>query len=1197
MLNNKVFAGGKLNRDDDNHLLPKNDWSDARNVRINSTAYGYLGAFTNIKGMLQRASPTPMGDNDLVIGAEGFDYVNKIFYFTCDPIGNYHRVIQYNADDNTYAVLIENLTDTDNVNVLNFSATRAYRINHIDLIDGKYLYWTDNLNPPRMLDITKDYGIITEQSISAIKYAPTQPPTNLVVIDDCTINSNKIKDNNYQFRYRWIYWDNSRSVFSPISNISNQKGRASGVLSYGLQDWYESALKFNFEGGGSLVKGYEIIARENNTGDWVVIDSSEYSLASSRIGYGVKFIFTSGSNTYNISVTYNGTTYDFGATYTPFGVTNLYQIVYDNFVALGLTNLSIERSESSGISSQEQFLYITSKEKNVDFSIQTSSPNLTAITQNGFLKGNDINNTYVFSSLQVVSAIDQSEANKPYDYVPLKAASQCTPNGNYLAYGDYTEGYDNVDIDASATVYTQGIVYAPQFSVVASDLGSGTTHFEFDGFYGGGEMSFIVTKYNPETSQYTFSVKSNIQNETKEQFIARVAFMFSTYYEGSSNVVNIDSTGFDILGGVGANQKRFLTTILSTDTRQKLKAGDEYQYGVVYIDAAGRYGSVNTSDSMLVKTEPLDTYKGLGNKYIGGLVTIRSRPPLWATRYAIVRTKRKKKDFFIQMFVDNITFRPVTALIDLQTSINKYNERYGTDINYSWVKGDRIQFIYENNIVSGNTVVYDTEITGIDDLENLIVPSSGVPGISVGADNGFVEIYREAISSSATLFWEIAEFGEVGNVGEANAYHIKIYDDGSNQSQNASDPVGIPLIHYSKTGDIWFKQRFLPVPVPQEPTYGFYTRVWCESPSFSDFNCDVFTSDVGRANVQNAFAKQTRYLASIRHSGVYQSGTAINNLSAFAEDSFIDCSIQYGPIQKLVVNGSTLIIGQKLRLSRSYIFQSLILDKASDQTFAVSEKLMSNNTYYDYEAGIGDAPEAAVLNGSKFYFVDKIRGLVCRLAENGVTPISITAKMNSYFRAFLADAIAIAGGFDPENNEYLISILGEDTIVYSENSDGFTSFMDFLPTYYATLGKSMYSFEQLRLFKHNATNNYNNFYDNPYPSILEFIDNENPLQVKSYLSLSETANDLWLAPTIATELGQSSNLVLSDFQDEDGLFTSFEGGYFAGFLGDTSSPGGIINGDTLKGKWIKVRLQNSNTNFVYLLSVGVKQIPSLQGNI
>ncbi|MFK5282468.1 hypothetical protein ACI3PL_23195, partial [Lacticaseibacillus paracasei] len=89
---------------------------------------------------------------------------------------------------------------------------------------------------------------------------------------------------------------------------------------------------------------------------------------------------------------------------------------------------------------------------------------------------------------------------------------------------------------------------------------------------------------------------------------------------------------------------------------------------------------------------------------------------------------------------------------------------------------------------------------------------------------------------------------------------IRIYDTGSNQTQDSTNPSGVPLIHYSQTGDVWFKQRFLPVPVPQEPTYGFYTRAWCESPSFSDFNADVDTSDVGRANVQNAFAKQTEYL-------------------------------------------------------------------------------------------------------------------------------------------------------------------------------------------------------------------------------------------------------------------------------------------------------------------------------------------------
>jgi hypothetical protein len=41
MIDNKLFAGGGLNFDDDYHLMSKSDWIDAKNVRINSTANGY----------------------------------------------------------------------------------------------------------------------------------------------------------------------------------------------------------------------------------------------------------------------------------------------------------------------------------------------------------------------------------------------------------------------------------------------------------------------------------------------------------------------------------------------------------------------------------------------------------------------------------------------------------------------------------------------------------------------------------------------------------------------------------------------------------------------------------------------------------------------------------------------------------------------------------------------------------------------------------------------------------------------------------------------------------------------------------------------------------------------------------------------------------------------------------------------------
>jgi hypothetical protein len=1186
MIENKIFVNGKLNRDDDYHLLPKNDWVDARNVRVNSTSVGYSGSFTNIKGM--DFFPYPTLDGEIVIGARGFDSANKIFYFIYNGIdATKNKVVSFDATTETYTTIIESAA-------LNFSGLRAYRINHIDLLDNRFLYWVDNLNAPRMIDLEKVYDVIDEQAISVIKYAPISPPSNLEVIDDCTINSNKIKDKNYQFKYRWIYWDNSHSAFSPISNMSNQQGRASGVLSYGLLDWYESALKFNFEGGGSLVKGYEIIAREGNTGDWAVIASTEYSLANSRKGYGVKFIYTSGTNTYDITVTYNGTTYSFGSVYATSSLDNLYQVVYDNFTALGLTDLTIEMSDSNTRIGQEQYLYITSVSKDVEFSIDTASPRLTTITQNSFLSGNDITNTFVFSSFQAVSAIDQAEANIPYSYIPLVAGAQCMPNGGYLAYGNYIEGYDNVDINSTAGLSKRTIAYPPQFSVVASDLGSGTTHFEFDGYYGGGEMAFVVTRFTPDSSQYTFSVKSNIQNETQEEFIARIAFIFSTYHEGV-NVINIDSTGFDITGGVGVNQKRFLTTILSTDTKQSLKSGDEYQYGIVYIDAAGRYGSVNTSQSMIVKTDPLDIYSGSGNKWLTGMVTVNSRPPSWAKKYTIVRTKRKKKDFFLQMFVDNITFSTETALIDLQASISKYNDRYGTNISYSWVAGDRIQLVY-TNASSGDDSVYDAAIKEIDTDGNLVVSSSGMPGISAGVDNGFIEIYRESSSANAQLFWETAEFGDIGNPGEATAYHIRIYDDNGSQSQDANNPSDIPLIHYSNTGDVWFKQRFLPVPVLLESTLGFYTRAWCESPSFSDFNADTFTTDSGRANVQNAFEKQTRYPATVRYSGAYVPGTQINNISSFNEESFQDYSSMYGPIQKLDIDGSEMIVAQQLRIGWVFVFKELVLDQNNNTLISNSDKLLNGIKYYKYEVGMGDAPESYVRWGSSKYGVDNLRGIVWRLAENGVTPISITAKMNSYFRSILPTVKALAGGFDPTNNEYYISMIGEpgESIVWDEQNNGFSDFRDIGTPYFATLGKHLYAFEGAALYRLNSTENYNDFFGATYPSSVTFVANENPLIRKSYLGLSESSSDVWSAPEITTSILQESNL-------EDADFATREGEHYASFLRDSRDTPGVenplLNGDQLKGKWIKVKLEKLSTDFVYLLSVGVKYVTSPQTGV
>ena len=94
--------------------------------------------------------------------------------------------------------------------------------------------------------------------------------------------------------------------------------------------------------------------------------------------------------------------------------------------------------------------------------------------------------------------------------------------------------------------------------------------------------------------------------------------------------------------------------------------------------------------------------------------------------------------------------------------------------------------------------------------------------------------------------------------------------------------------------------------------------------------------------------------------------------------------------------------------------------------------------------------------------------------------------------------------------------------------------------------------------------------------------------------MSEIASDLWTVPEIETDLGQESELVSGNFKE-------LEGEFHAAFLRDSRTRPGVtnplFNGPALKGKWIKCKLENNNTNFVYLLSVGIKYIISPQTGV
>jgi hypothetical protein len=125
------------------------------------------------------------------------------------------------------------------------------------------------------------------------------------------------------------------------------------------------------------------------------------------------------------------------------------------------------------------------------------------------------------------------------------------------------------------------------------------------------------------------------------------------------------------------------------------------------------------------------------------------------------------------------------------------------------------------------------------------------------------------------------------------------------------------------------------------------------------------------------------------------------------------------------------------------------------------------------------------------------------------------------------------------------------------------------------------------MYTHNTNAVYNSFYGTTYSSTVDLVYNASPSLIKSFLGLIQQTNTVW-SGSVSTSQNQTSTLLSTDFSQKEGV-------WFASILRDSSSPGGIINGDELKGNLIKFRLVNEPTERANLLSVDLRYIPSYQG--
>ena len=177
------FLASKMNKDLDSRLVPNNQYRNAFNIAVSESEDSDVGALENVLGNTLIATATSSDPNLTVIGY-GVDEINeKIYLF----LTSYTDTSPTNLTNNQAAVnqgvsFIVCLDVKNNANTfttlvtgrfLNFSTTHP--IYGVNILEG-LLFWTDNRNQPRKINIDKALSdglyYSTEDTISVAKYAP-----------------------------------------------------------------------------------------------------------------------------------------------------------------------------------------------------------------------------------------------------------------------------------------------------------------------------------------------------------------------------------------------------------------------------------------------------------------------------------------------------------------------------------------------------------------------------------------------------------------------------------------------------------------------------------------------------------------------------------------------------------------------------------------------------------------------------------------------------------------------------------------------------------------------------------------------------------------------------------------------------------------------------------------------------------------
>ena len=280
----RTFQKGVMNQDLDERLLPNGSYISAQNVTVNSYASGDVGAIQNaygnsLKANIASAVNVQTITNAIVIGAVAYEPKGLIYWLVTTD--QFDGIFEYNIQSLQITRVLQ-CSKPNPGSPLNFNANQIVTgINYIEGQDGNnYLFWTDNYNPPRRININRCKGYTADDpsiadDISVIMAPPLNAPY-ISLSQDNNPDSTNLKEKFVYFSYRYKYIDNEYSSMSPFSAVGFEAGAF--AIDYDTGDNLgminqKNQIKIEFETGNEFVKEIQLLVRDTRSLNVMVIES------------------------------------------------------------------------------------------------------------------------------------------------------------------------------------------------------------------------------------------------------------------------------------------------------------------------------------------------------------------------------------------------------------------------------------------------------------------------------------------------------------------------------------------------------------------------------------------------------------------------------------------------------------------------------------------------------------------------------------------------------------------------------------------------------------------------------------------------------------------------------------------------------------------------------------------------------------